>query len=69
MRSVIGMEAKDVLKRFLLQVPARFEVASGEAEVAGIFFDIDPVSGACRGVEPFARTETQMRSAEEWKMF
>ncbi len=68
-RSVIGMEAKDVLKRFLLQVPARFEVASGEAEVAGIFFDIDPVSGACRGVEPFARTETQMRSAEEWKMF
>ncbi len=68
-RSVIGMEAKDVLKRFLLQVPTRFEVASGEAEVAGIFFDVDPVSGACRGVEPFAMSETQMRSAEEWKRF
>ena len=68
-RSVIGMEAGDVLKRFLLQVPTRFEVASGEAEVAGIFFDVDPDSGACRGVEPFAITETQMRSAEAWKRF
>ncbi len=68
-RSVIGMEAKDVLKRFRFQVPTRFEVASGEAEVAGIFFDVDPVSGACRGVDAFAMTETQMRSPESWKRF
>ncbi len=68
-RSVIGMEARDVLKRFLLQTPARFEVASGEAEAAGIFFDVDPASGACRGLEPFAMTETQMRSADSWTRF
>ncbi len=69
LRSVIGVEAKDVLKRFLTQLPARFEVASGEAEVTGAFFDIDPASGACRGAEAFAMTETQMRSADSWTRF
>lgn len=68
-RSVIGMDPKGVLQRFLLQVPTRFEVAAGEAEAAGVFFDIDAGTGACRAVEPFAMNETRMRSAEEWRRF
>ncbi len=67
--SVIGMEAAGVLRRFLLQVPVRFEVASGEPEAAGAFFDIDPETGICREVEPFVMTERRMRSAEEWTRF
>jgi calcineurin-like phosphoesterase len=67
--SVIGMDAKAVLKRFRLQVPVRFEVASGEPEAAGAFFDIDPETGVCRVVEPFVMSESRMRSADEWKIF
>jgi calcineurin-like phosphoesterase len=68
-KSVIGMDARDVLRRFLTQVPTRFEVASGEAEAAGVFFEIDPGSGACRGVEAFVMSETMMRNRETWKRF
>lgn len=67
--SVIGMDAGDVLRRFLTQVPTRFEVASGEAEAAGVFFEIDPASGVCSGAEAFAMSETTMRSREAWMRF
>jgi len=68
-RSVIGMNPDEVLGRFLSQLPARFEVASGEAEAAGVFLEIDPVTGACRDLCSFRMTETQMRSEEAWKRF
>lgn len=61
-RSVIGMSPGDVLRRFLLQIPVRFEVAAGEVEVAGAFFDVDVRQGLCRAVEPFVITESRMRS-------
>ncbi len=67
--SVIGMDAGDVLRRFLTLVPTRFEVASGEAEAAGIFLRIDPRSGKCATAESFAFTETMMRSREAWTRF
>ncbi|GAB4372573.1 MAG: TIGR00282 family metallophosphoesterase [Deltaproteobacteria bacterium] len=68
-RSVIGMNPEEVLGRFLTQMPARFEVASGEAEVGGVFFEIDPGSGLCREVRSFRMTETEMRSEEAWKRY
>jgi len=67
--SVIGMEFQGVLRRFLLQVPTRFEVAAGEPEAAGVFFDLDPAEGRCRAVQPFRITETEMRSKERWTTF
>ncbi len=67
--SVIGMDPKGVLHRFLFQVPTRFEVAAGEPEAAGAFFDIDPETAFCRAVEPFIMSESRMRSADEWKRF
>ncbi|HSL98583.1 MAG TPA: TIGR00282 family metallophosphoesterase [Candidatus Limnocylindria bacterium] len=67
--SVIGMDSADVLRRFLTQVPTRFEVASGEAEVAGVFFEIDPETGTCRGAEAFVMRETMMRNWEAWTRF
>jgi hypothetical protein len=68
-QSVIGMDPKEVLRRFLLQVPTRFEVAAGEPEAAGVFFDIDSETGRCRAAEPFVMSEIRMRSADEWKRF
>ncbi len=68
-RSVIGMDSREVLRRFLQQVPTKFEVASGEAEVSGVFFDLDPGTGACRTVEAFTMRESEMRSPETWKRF
>ena len=67
--SVIGMDSGDVLRRFLTQIPTRFEVASGEAEVAGVFFEIDPETGTCRGAEAFVMRETTMRNGEAWTRF
>lgn len=67
--SAIGMDPEGVLRRFRLQVPARFEVASGEPEAAGVFFDVDAATGLCRAVEPFVMTESRMRSPEAWTRF
>lgn len=67
--SVIGMEAGAVLRRFLTMVPVRFEVASGEAEAAGVFFRVDPESGVCHDAEAFVMSENRMRSREAWTRF
>lgn len=67
--SVIGMDAKQVLNRFLFQGPVRFEVAAGDAEACGAFFSVDPASGRCDAVESFAMSESVMRSADVWKRF
>jgi hypothetical protein len=66
-RSVIGMDPESVLRRFRLQVPTRFEVAKGEAEVDGVFFRVDGEAGKCRGVSSFRMFESEMRSSEAWK--
>jgi len=67
--SIIGMDPKTVLRRFLLQVPVRFDVASGEPEASGVFFDLDPETGRSKAVQAFRISESQMRSKETWKTF
>jgi len=67
--SIIGMDPKTVLRRFLLQVPVRFDVAPGEPEASGVFFDLDPETGNCVAVQAFRVSESQMRSKETWKTF
>ena len=49
--SVIGMRADKVLKRFLLQTPASFEVAKRDVRLAGVVIDIDEATGKARGIE------------------
>jgi calcineurin-like phosphoesterase len=63
------MDPKTVLRRFLLQVPVRFDVAAGEPEASGVFFDLDPETGRCVEVQAFRISESQMRSKEIWKTF
>ncbi|MEW6719203.1 MAG: TIGR00282 family metallophosphoesterase [Thermodesulfobacteriota bacterium] len=67
--SVIGMDPEGVLRRFLLQLPTRFEVGAGEPEASGALFDIDPATGSCTRIRPFRMTETAMRSKETWATF
>lgn len=49
--SVIGMRVDKVLKRFLMQTPAPFEVAKRDVRLAGAVIDIDEDTGHARGIE------------------
>jgi hypothetical protein len=49
--SIIGMRADKVLKRFLLQTRAAFEVAKHDVRLAAAIVDIDETTGKARGIE------------------
>jgi metallophosphoesterase (TIGR00282 family) len=49
--SIIGMRIDKVLKRFLLQTPASFEVAKRDVRLAGVIVDVDEETGKARGIE------------------
>jgi len=49
--SVIGMRTDQVLRRFLAQMPSRFEVANGPIRVNAMLIDIDEESGKARSIE------------------
>jgi len=49
--SIIGMRADKVLKRFLLQTHASFEVAKRDVRLAAVVIDIDEDTGKARGIE------------------
>ncbi|HEX4962069.1 MAG TPA: TIGR00282 family metallophosphoesterase [Thermoanaerobaculia bacterium] len=49
--SIIGMRPDKVLKRFLLQTPASFEVAKRDVRLAAAVIDIDEETGKARGIE------------------
>lgn len=43
--SILGMTAAPIIRRFLTGLPARFEVAEGEATLEGAVFELDPAAG------------------------
>ncbi len=49
--SVIGMRREEVLRRFLTQMPVRFEVAKGPVIVQGALLDVDPENGRATAIE------------------
>jgi len=49
--SVIGMEPEAVIRKFLTQMPTRFEVAKKNPILCAVVFDIDEETGRARGVE------------------
>lgn len=51
--SVIGVKRDQVLRRFLTQMPGRFEVADGPVLVQGVVVDVDEVSGRATGIRRF----------------
>jgi metallophosphoesterase (TIGR00282 family) len=48
--SVLGIRTDQVLRRFVTQMPTRFEVAPGPVIVQGAIIDLDPVTGRATGI-------------------
>jgi 2',3'-cyclic-nucleotide 2'-phosphodiesterase len=49
--SVIGRELEPVIKRFITQVPQRFEVATGKVILQGAIVEIDDGTGSAVGIQ------------------
>jgi metallophosphoesterase (TIGR00282 family) len=49
--SVIGMDKKAVLQRFLDGMPARFEVAEGDIRMSTVLLEIDPATGHALSIQ------------------
>jgi len=49
--SVIGMAKEGVLKRFITQLPQKFEVGKDDNEVQGVFITIDTSTNKCLKIE------------------
>ena len=49
--SVIGMKADSVIQKFLLQMPQRFEVASGPAVLRAALIEVDGGTGKAIGIQ------------------
>jgi 2',3'-cyclic-nucleotide 2'-phosphodiesterase len=49
--SVIGMEKKGVLQRFLDALPARFTVAQGDVQMNAVLIEVDQTTGRARSID------------------
>ena len=54
--SVIGIEKEAVIKKFLNQMPARFEVAKGDTRLSGVLVESDPTTGRAISIQRILRT-------------
>jgi len=48
--SVIGMRTEQVIKRFLDQLPTRYDVGNGPPVLQAVVIDVDEASGRARGI-------------------
>lgn len=55
--SIIGMDKKNIIKRFVDAKPARIEVAEGKGIVQGCLIKIDPSTGKAKNIERVKRSE------------
>ena len=53
--SVIGVEKEQVIRKFLDQMPARFEVAKEDARLCGVLIDADSESGCALNIQRIMR--------------
>lgn len=49
--SVIGVDIRQVIQRFITQMPVRLQPASGSIQIAGAVISIDPGSGRATGIK------------------
>ena len=55
--SVIGVEKDTVIKRFLTQLPMRFEAAKGMVELHAVIIDLDEHTGRATAIRPYSVAE------------
>lgn len=53
--SIIGVKHELIIKRFLTQMPVKFEVAKGDVVVSAVIVDVDPVTGRAMSIERLQR--------------
>ena len=53
--SVIGMEKEAVIRKFLDQMPARFEVAKGDVRLCGALIEANPADGRALSIQRIMR--------------
>jgi metallophosphoesterase (TIGR00282 family) len=56
--SVIGVDKEAVIRRFLTQMPAKFEVARGPALLQGVIVDVDAETGRALAIKRVRELET-----------
>ena len=61
---VIGMDQAAVFRRMINQLPARFEVAEGQAQLCGVIFTIDVNTGHSLNVERVRYIENENEKVE-----
>ena len=49
--SVIGVQKELAIRKFLTQLPTRFEPATGDVKLHGVHLDVDEETGRCRHIE------------------
>lgn len=54
--SVLGVKKEIIINRFLTQLPAKFELATGAIQMNAVVLDIDEESGKSRHIEAIQRT-------------
>jgi hypothetical protein len=55
--SILGMEKKSIIEKFLNARPARFEVADGPAQIEGVVLDVDENSNKITRINRFSIAE------------
>ncbi len=55
--SVLGMDRKIIIDRFVTSLPQKFELADGGAQFNGVILDIDEKSGKCRSIKRLSFTD------------
>lgn len=51
MNSVIGIEIEQIIERFLTNIPARFETATGDGIFSAVVFEIDETTGKSTAIQ------------------
>lgn len=49
--SILGVDSDKIIEKFLTQLPVRFDVAKGPAQINGVIVDIDKMSGKALNIE------------------
>ncbi|WP_206811871.1 TIGR00282 family metallophosphoesterase [Paradesulfitobacterium ferrireducens] len=55
--SVLGVKKEIIIKRFLTQMPVKFELAPGPVQFNAVILDIDENTGKTRSIEGIQRTQ------------
>lgn len=57
--SILGIRKELIIRRFLTQMPVRFEVSKGDVVVSAVIIDVDPSTGRATSIERLQRIVKQ----------